>query len=183
MAEESVGDRLLDAVVYVPVGLMVSLAEELPALAEKGRQRVGNQLQVARVIGRMAVAEGRRRFASAAPTPGPVDQEAGSEPASMAARHPEARSRRPERAGASRDGSGERLPSAPPAPPEDVPGVATLAIPGYDTLAASQVVQRLATLRPEELEAIRRYEAATRGRRTILQRIGQLTMPDGRASA
>ena len=51
----------------------------------------------------------------------------------------------------------------------------SLAIPGYDTLAASQVVQRLSSLRGDELEAIRRYELATRGRRTILHRIAQLS--------
>jgi hypothetical protein len=51
---------------------------------------------------------------------------------------------------------------------------ASLAIPGYDTLAASQVVQRLSSLRSDELDAIRRYEIATRGRRTILHRIAQL---------
>jgi hypothetical protein len=35
-------------------------------------------------------------------------------------------------------------------------------------------VQRLAGLSPEELEAVRVYETATRGRRTILARIAQL---------
>ena len=49
-----------------------------------------------------------------------------------------------------------------------------LAIPGYDSLAASQVVQRLAGLSSAELEAVRAYEAATRGRRTILNKVGQL---------
>jgi hypothetical protein len=54
------------------------------------------------------------------------------------------------------------------------PAVSSLAIPGYDTLAASQVVQRLSSLRSDELDAIRQYEIATRGRRTILHRIAQL---------
>ena len=54
------------------------------------------------------------------------------------------------------------------------PVAESLAIPGYDTLAASQVVQRLSSLRPDELEAIRRYELSTRGRRTILHRVAQL---------
>jgi hypothetical protein len=49
-----------------------------------------------------------------------------------------------------------------------------LAIPGYDALSASQVVPRLDALRPRELEAVREYEAAHRGRRTILNRIAQL---------
>jgi hypothetical protein len=49
-----------------------------------------------------------------------------------------------------------------------------LAIHGYDALSAPQVVQRLAGLSSEELEAVRVYETATRGRRTILARIAQL---------
>ena len=51
---------------------------------------------------------------------------------------------------------------------------AHLAIPGYDALSASQVVQRLAGLTPEELEAVEAYERSTRGRRTILNRAAQL---------
>ncbi len=54
------------------------------------------------------------------------------------------------------------------------PAVASLAVPDYDSLAASQVIARLAALAPAELEAVRRYEDATRGRRTILGRIAQL---------
>ncbi|MBX7070008.1 MAG: hypothetical protein K1X38_11530 [Microthrixaceae bacterium] len=50
----------------------------------------------------------------------------------------------------------------------------SLAIPGYDALAASQVMPRLESLTPEDLEQIRTYEAAGRGRRTILSRIAQL---------
>ncbi len=39
---------------------------------------------------------------------------------------------------------------------------AELAIPGYDTLSASQIVQRLPGLSPDELEAVRLYELAGR---------------------
>ena len=60
-------------------------------------------------------------------------------------------------------------PSAPPAP-----AVETLAIPDYDELSASQVVERLAGLDHASLDAIRRYELAHRGRNTILGKITQL---------
>ena len=50
----------------------------------------------------------------------------------------------------------------------------TLAIPGYDALAASQVVPRLESLSASDLEQVRSYELAGRGRRTILSRIAQL---------
>jgi hypothetical protein len=49
-----------------------------------------------------------------------------------------------------------------------------LAIPGYDSLAASQVAPRLAGLSAEELAAVSAYETAHRARRTILTRIRQL---------
>jgi hypothetical protein len=56
----------------------------------------------------------------------------------------------------------------------DAPPAGALAIPGYDSLSASQVVQRLAGLSGEELAAVGIYEEANRGRRTILNRIDQL---------
>jgi hypothetical protein len=52
--------------------------------------------------------------------------------------------------------------------------VGTLAIPDYDGLSASHVVNRLAGLSASELEAVRAYEAANRGRKTILSKVAQL---------
>ena len=56
-----------------------------------------------------------------------------------------------------------------------LPPVDALAIPDYDELSASQVVERLEGLDPASLDAIRRYEGAHRGRNTILGKIAQLT--------
>ncbi len=50
----------------------------------------------------------------------------------------------------------------------------TLPIEEYQSLAASQVVARLPALTAVELAAVRRFEAAHRGRRTVLGRIDQL---------
>jgi hypothetical protein len=49
-----------------------------------------------------------------------------------------------------------------------------LPIDEYESLAASQVVARLPTLTSSELEAVRSFESAHRGRRTILGKIDQL---------
>ena len=49
-----------------------------------------------------------------------------------------------------------------------------LAIPGYDSLSASQVVQRLAGLSQAELIDVRTHEQSHRHRRTILNRVEQL---------
>ncbi len=62
-----------------------------------------------------------------------------------------------------------------PVPPsEPVPDAADLPLQDYDALAASQVVPRLASLSPPELDAVRRYERGHRNRQTILNRVGQL---------
>ena len=64
--------------------------------------------------------------------------------------------------------------SVQPTPSEPLPVVGDLAIPGFDELAASQVVKRLDALTAAELAAIGAYEQANRGRRTILTRVRQL---------
>jgi hypothetical protein len=55
------------------------------------------------------------------------------------------------------------------------PADTALPIPGYDALSASQVVERLAGLSPDELDAVRTYEGAHRNRRTILGKIDQVS--------
>ena len=57
--------------------------------------------------------------------------------------------------------------------PGPAPDEAELPIQDYDSLAASQVVPRLATMSPAELRAVRAYEAAHRNRQTILNRVAQ----------
>lgn len=68
-------------------------------------------------------------------------------------------------------------PEAQPDSEEWVPAVDELVIPGYQSLAASQVIPRLTTLAPDELSAIAAYEEANRRRRTILNRVQQLLGP------
>jgi hypothetical protein len=61
------------------------------------------------------------------------------------------------------------------AAPAPAPPVPSLAIPGYDQLSASQVVERLDGLTKGELDAVREYEVTHRGRSTILGKITQLS--------
>jgi hypothetical protein len=51
---------------------------------------------------------------------------------------------------------------------------ADLAIAGYEDLAASHIVARLDGLDRDDLAAIRRFELAHRGRRTVVGKIDQL---------
>ncbi|MGI9577761.1 MAG: hypothetical protein ACR2OH_06160 [Microthrixaceae bacterium] len=80
---------------------------------------------------------------------------------------PGAAAKAPDDAGAETNGNS-------PLAGQPVPAMDDLAIPEYDSLAASQVVPRLTTLAAEELEAIGSYEAANRARRTILNRVTAL---------
>ena len=49
-----------------------------------------------------------------------------------------------------------------------------LSIPDYDSLSASQVVERLQGLSQDELVAVRGYEDTHRGRKTVLHRLDAL---------
>jgi hypothetical protein len=157
------GEQLLDLLVYAPLGLLLEARDLVPKLAEKGRQRMGGQVTVARMIGEMAVRQGQRRAES-------VVRRLREQPSGTA--HPEAG------AGQQTNGHGSATAPAvatpPAAGPVTAPDAAGLAIPGYDTLSASQVVPRLEGLTVSELDAVRAYEVATRGRKTVLTRIDQL---------
>jgi hypothetical protein len=150
--QKSPAQRVLDLAVYGPLGLALSIAEALPAMARKGRSRLAPQMGLARTVGQLAVQQGYRQLRDKAasgtviPFRPPVPVVTGRAGAG--------------RAGAGRAGAG--------------PAAADLAIPSYDSLSAPQVVQRLAGLSDDEVAAVRAYEAATRGRRTILGRAEQL---------
>lgn len=187
MAEErSLHETLLDYVVYAPVGAAMLAIEEVPRLAEQGRKRLGQQLAIAKMVGKFAVNEGKRRVGTTPPRPAPAAGRSAASTASAAA-EPPAPARTAQ--GARDAAQTVREPSTrSTVPPASTPGPATvgepgtepvgpakaLPIPGYDTLAASQVVERLASLSPAELEAVRAYESSTRRRRTVLHRVAQL---------
>ncbi len=146
-----------DVCFVAPIGVAMSVAEEIPELIAEGRRRLELQLGNALFVGRFVVSQKQRELSArldglwgnGAPTKAP-----------------------------STNGSAEPAPASPgPERPQPDPAAAAIvggALADYDTLSASQVVRRLESLGPEELDAVRRYEASTRNRRTILNRAGQL---------
>ena len=150
--------RTIDLCVAAPVGVAVSVVEELPELIAEGRRRVELQLGNALVVGRFVVNKKQRDLSQR--LSGLVGS--GSPPK------------------APDGGAGPvHAPTPPPGAGRPAPDPAAAAIVGraladYDTLSASQVVRRLESLGPEELQAVQRYEASTRNRRTILNRAGQV---------
>ncbi|MGH9216341.1 MAG: hypothetical protein ACRDZS_08805, partial [Acidimicrobiales bacterium] len=142
----------------------------LPKLAEQGRVHTRN----ARLFGQFAVRQGeaevRRRLAGFEQTTGLL-RALGLLPDDDQDRTGDAtHTRAPERAASRSD----RTTAVAEEAAEPGPDVADLAITDYDSLSASQVVTRLPGLTLDELEALRAYEAAHRGRKTILNKIAQL---------
>jgi hypothetical protein len=171
----SVSQRLLDVLVFAPAGLMVTAIEEFPRLVERGRERVTGQVTSARTVGSFVVTTGRSHLIKRAEelrknrsgdTPGPTVEPEGPVSASpdapvVGSASTPSRSASPDPVTADKG----PVPGTPPSP---------LAIPGFDTLSASQVVQRLDGLTADELVAVRVHESGHRGRRTILNRVEQL---------
>jgi hypothetical protein len=54
--------KVLDLVVYAPVGLAAQIRSDVPSLVATGRTRVTERVQVARWVGEMAVTYGRREL-------------------------------------------------------------------------------------------------------------------------
>ena len=159
------GEQLLDLLVYAPLGLLLEARDLVPKLAAKGRQRMGGQVTVARMIGEMAVRQGQRRAEAVVKRLREQPPTGGAGPEADAGK--ESNGHRPA-------ADGQEVATPPAGGPATAPDAAGLAIPGYDTLSASQVVPRLEGLTPGELDAVRAYEVATRGRKTVLTRIDQL---------
>lgn len=162
-------DLALDLLVYAPVGLALSAQEVLPRLAERGRERVSGQIASARVVGQFAVQHGQARLEqvlsrSRTGSTGSADRWAPSPLAGPSAAPAEPMRPAPRR----------RPPVTEAAPSRESLDGDDLAIPGYDSLSASQVLPRLEGLAAGELEAVRTYEVAHRGRKTILGRVAQL---------
>lgn len=169
-------DAALDLLVYAPVGLALTAAEEIPKLAAKGRERIGQRFMVAKMVGEFAVKQGRKELEKrlSGPPPRPRPQPAPvPEPVEADISYEDLL--------ANPTDIGVTTAAPPASEAGDAPSAASngaavdnLAIPGYDSLAASQVVQRLAGLSGDELEAVGAYEASHRNRRTILTRVRQL---------
>jgi hypothetical protein len=185
---EQAVEHAVEVFVYAPIGLLFEGSSILPQLVEKGR----NQVTMARMMGQFAVTQGRSEAEKAAQKVGlqaldllarfgqspnghpPLGPEPGEEPAAPPAATPAPEVADGPAAGAATPSGGTSTGAEADAPPVEHIDPATLAIPDYDGLSASHVVNRLAGLSAAELEAVRRYEAANRGRKTILSKVAQL---------
>jgi hypothetical protein len=187
-------DQVLDLCLFGPIGLLVAARARYPELVEQGRRQLEGHAAIGRFAARYAADKGKHgagralaklrdaQVAGAGAGAGSSDQIA-EEPAGSAgfvastgpaAATDEASSPAPfphtiaaEEVIAVRHDDDDPTTAASVAADE-------LAIPSYDSLAASQVVPRLDGLTRDELEAVRRYEVAHRARKTVLGKVAQL---------
>ena len=171
MAEEepSPVDQLIDLFVYAPVGLLYEYDEVLPKLDRRGK----SQVQLARVIGKMAMNQGgsesfnqlaeglammvARRITEIGESMGlapPSGEDAADEPVEDAADEPDE--------------------IAPPSPAVAVGTQPPLPIAGYDDLTAREIVALLDELEMDQLARVRAHEEANRGRKTVLGKLERL---------
>ncbi len=160
-------DQALDLVVYAPIGFALEARRLLPTFVDRGRA----QVQMTRMIGQFAVKQGQqvaeKRLARAQAHADGVLGDLGLASDDSGE----------EGAGADTSANGTTAPRAAatqPAPTQSGEGASSLAIPDYDSLAASQVIPRLGGLTDGELADVARYEQAHRSRKTILGKISQL---------
>lgn len=172
--EPSLLGQVCDIVRYAPIAILLDGPALLPKLAEQGKVHMGN----ARVLGRRAVRQAepqaRRLLLGLGEQAGELLKVVGLVPPPSDDDDDEPAASRPRprvEATEVHDSGGNG------AAPVAGPAVESLAIPDYESLAASQVVNRLPGLTPDELEAVRRYEATNRGRKTILNKVAQLQQP------
>lgn len=180
-------ERLLDVLVRAPLGLLCSVRDQAPSvvkvLAARGRHELRSWGSSTGEPHDRARATGERVLGDTAPRLRDVAG-AGLARAREYADHVltvVGASSGPER-GVAADPPGESDRSVSASGPQgsvQQPAASTasdgLAIPGYDQLSASQVVERLDGLSKAELEAIREHEVAHRSRNTVLGKIRQLT--------
>lgn len=200
--EKNPMEQALDLFVYAPLGFALSFREFTKQAAEKGRQQVQVAKVMGQFAAQMAGQQAEQRLSSARKQaeevvgsflPGSSGRPSHVPAATPAPRPATTTAARGEHVQTSAPPSTEPVtapadpsiravtpdvprtpPTTPPSGNGGRPSAAALAIPAYDTLSASQVVQRLAGLSPDELEAVRAYEEAGRGRKTILNKVDQL---------
>jgi hypothetical protein len=190
--DHDAADKAMEFLVYGPIGFALYLRDTAPSflklfvsrgrsVLDERRKSVEDQLGQARAVGEFAtnysgpqvrrlVGEGLAKVRERAEETIEALNLLTGNPGSGAPSAPEAAERVPDRGPSGSQAASSARPPQTPAGPR-------LAIPDYDELSASQVVEHLDGLSAAELAAIREYETEHRARNTVLGKIEQLTRP------
>ena len=201
---EDAVDQVLDAFVYAPIGFLFDGPARFPKLVRNGRSQVNNARMLGPFAVQQARSQVAKRTADLdspvldllrglGVVPGAPTVPAAGGPATAPAEQTSAKRTAAKKATAKpatakkaagkpataseRTAAEEAVQARTAAVDAATPSVDVLPIPDYDSLSASQVVSRLDGLAAGQLDAIRAYESATRGRKTVLNRVQQLSKP------
>jgi hypothetical protein len=167
--------KMLDLLVYAPLGAATQLKEQWPHLAQQGREAAASGLPMYRTVGEFAVKNVMQK----------VEQHAGGITDLLASLGLVPKSQ-PAQTASEDEGPDDEAPEAPadtspvaPSGPElSAPTADELPVGGYDTMPAVEVVKMLQSLDATERATVRTYEETNRGRRTILGKLDQLAQRD-----
>lgn len=168
-------EHTLDVFVYLPVGFVLDFPRSVPRYIERGRKLLDPSKLLSRTaspggsggpLGRLQDQTQATLRALGVTPPTSPEADAGHAGGNGSSPAPAAPDTAPTAPAA--PAAAERVPVTPSHDPSE------LAITDYDSLSASQVVPRLDSLGDDELETVRQYEASTRARKTILNKIAQI---------
>ncbi len=166
-------EALLDLLLYAPLGLVTQLDDLLPGLIERGR----SQAAMAKTIGEFAVRAGSQKAQGRAEeTQRTLEQAAQA----ILGVFSSVMDRTGTATSASQAASGHAPASSPspasvttPTPRGGTSG--RLPIAKYDSLKAAEIIPLLDGLKPAQRAAIEAHERSGRSRKTILNRLAQLS--------
>jgi hypothetical protein len=176
-------DQLVELFVYAPIGLLYEYEDVMERLVKRGR----SQVQLARVVGRLAVS-GRRAAGDAndvaevaSQAVGRVVNEIGAlfgvalddtSTAEPSSRPPAPSSPSPSPSEESPvEPSADTPPALEPGEPDEEP---SLPIARYDDLKAKEIIPLLADLTVDQRAVIRAHELEGRARKTVLAKLDRL---------
>jgi hypothetical protein len=154
-------EAILDLLLYAPLGLVTQLDDLLPGLIEKGR----SQAVLAKTIGEFALRAGTQKAQGCAGDTQRSLEEAAQSLIGML-------SNLLDRSVASTDGGTSEQPAPPASENPEHPPIAD-----YDSLKATEIIPLLDALSDSQRSAIEAQERAGRSRKTILNRLAQLSTP------
>lgn len=179
--EQNPVDQLVDLFVYAPVGLLYEYQDVLPKLVKRGK----SQVQLAKVVGQLAMNRGNPADSFtvlAEGLAGAVARQITDLGAAIGLAPPSDGDE--SSSGVEDSGSSPSDEQPPPPAPSMASGADTadeepdaerpLPIARYDELKAKEIIDLLDDLEPAELERIRLHEEANRKRKTVLGKLDRL---------
>jgi hypothetical protein len=169
----ALADSILDVFVYAPLGVAVQMKEQLPLLAQHGREAAAAGLPMYRTVGEFAVKGFREK----------AEQHAGgiTDLLSSLGIFGSMNSSSPSEHAEQDDSDVHDAPpgtAAAALSSDEAPAAEGPPIEGYDAMPAVEVVKMLLSLTIDERAAVAAHERANRGRRTILGKLEQLAQRD-----